>query len=104
VKKAIHLADWFAEEQLRILSGGRQATIRAKENKVLELLSHVPKGITVRDVQRGRVVPSADDARELLARMEAAGELTGIDSQPGTGGHVTRIFNLPGGRNSALAL
>jgi hypothetical protein len=28
----------------------------------------------------------------LLARMEADGELTGKDSKPETGGHITRIF------------
>jgi hypothetical protein len=33
-----------------------------------------------------------DEARALLAQMEADGELTGKDSKPETGGHVTRTF------------
>ncbi len=89
---AIALADWFAGEQLRILARGRHAARRAKLDEVLALLSDNPKGITARDVYRARIVGSADEARTLLAMMEADGELTGKDSQPETGGHITRTF------------
>lgn len=89
---AIALADWFAEEQLRILARGRHAARRAKLDEVLELLADNPKGITARDVHRARIVGSADEARALLARLEAEGELTGKDSKPETGGHITRTF------------
>jgi hypothetical protein len=37
-------------------------------------------------------VGSADEARALLTQMEADGELTGKDSKPETGGHITRTF------------
>ncbi|MGH7989715.1 MAG: DUF3987 domain-containing protein, partial [Limisphaerales bacterium] len=90
--KAIALADWFANEQLRILARGRYAARRAMFDEVLKLLVDAPRGITVRDVQRARIVTTADEARDLLARMEADSELTGKDSQPETGGHVTRIY------------
>jgi len=89
---AIALADWFAGEQLRILEGGRHAARRAKRDEVLALLADNPKGITARDVHRARIVGSADEARALLASMEADGELTGKDSKPETGGHITRTF------------
>lgn len=89
---AIALADWFAGEQLRILARGRHAARRAKRDEVLELLADNPKGITVRNVNRARIVDNADEARALLAQMESEGELSGKDSKPGTGGHVTRIF------------
>lgn len=89
---AIALADWFAGEQLRILARGRHAARRAKRDEVLELLADNPKGITARDVQRKGIVGSADEAHALLAQMEADGELTGKDSQPETGGHITRTF------------
>lgn len=89
---AIALADWFAEEQLRILARGRHAARRAKFDGVLELLADKPTGITPRDVHRARIVDTAEDARALLAQMEADGELTGRDSKPETGGHVTRTF------------
>jgi hypothetical protein len=89
---AIALADWFAGEQLSILARGRHAARRAKLDEVLELLAATPKGITARDVHRARIVGSADEARALLARMETDGELTGKDSKPETGGHITRTF------------
>jgi hypothetical protein len=89
---AIALADWFAGEQLRILARGRHAARRAKLDAVLALLADNPKGVTARDVHRARIVGSADEARALLARMEADGELTGKDSKPETGGHITRTF------------
>ncbi len=89
---AIALADWFAGEQLRILPCGRHAARRAKRDEVLALLADNPKGITARDVHRARIVGSADEAHTLLAQMEAEGELTGKDSKPETGGHITRTF------------
>ena len=96
---AIALADWFAGEQLRILARGRHAARRAKRDEVLALLTDTPKGITARDVQRARIVGSADEARAMLAQMEADGELTGRDSKPETGGHITRIFTKAQKRN-----
>jgi hypothetical protein len=89
---AIAIADWFANEQLRILARGRYAARRAKLDEVLELLADKPKGITARDLQRARLVGSAEEAHTLLAQMEEDGELTGRDSKPETGGHVTRTF------------
>jgi len=89
---AIALADWFADEQLRILARGRHATRRAKLDEVLKLLADNPKGLTARDVHRARIVGSADEAHALLSKMEADGELTGKDSKPSTGGHITRTF------------
>ena len=89
---AIALADWFAGEQLRILEGGRHAARRAKRDEVLALLADTPKGITATDVSRKRITSSADEAHALLASMEADGEVTGKDSKPETGGHVTRTF------------
>jgi hypothetical protein len=86
------LADWFAGEQLRILSRGRHAARRAKRDEALKLLADNPKGTTAREVQRARVVDTADEADTLLAQMEADGELTGRDSKPETGGHITRIY------------
>jgi hypothetical protein len=93
---AIALADWFAEEQLRILARGRHAARRAKRDEVLKLLADTPKGITARDIHRARIVDSADDARALLAQMEADGELTHTESKPEGGGHVTLIYTRAG--------
>jgi hypothetical protein len=92
VASAIALADWFADEQLHILAGGRMAARRAKLDEVLALLTDDPTGITARDVHRARIVASAEEAHTLLARMEAEGELTGRDSKPETGGHITRTY------------
>ena len=96
---AIGLADWFAAEQLQLLDRGRQAFRRAKRDQkrdqVLALLADKPGGITARDVQRARIAPAAPQARDLLARMEADGELTGTDSRLQAGGHVARIYTKP---------
>jgi Protein of unknown function (DUF3987) len=89
---AIALTDWFANEQLRILARERHAARRAKLDEVLELLADTPKGITARDAHRARIVGSAGEAHSLLVRLEAEGELTGKDSKPETGGHITRTF------------
>ena len=89
---AIALADWFAGEQLRILERGRHKARRAKRDEVLALLADTPKGIKATDVYRARIVGSATEAHTLLAKMEAEGELTGSNSSPETGGHVTRTF------------
>ena len=65
---------------------------RAKRDEVLTLLADNPKGITARELQRAKHKDTVDEARALLAQMEADGELTGKDSKPETGGHVTRTF------------
>ena len=96
VASAIALADWFAGEQLRILERGRHAARRAKRDEVEALLADTPKGITARDVHRARITDTADEAHALLASMEADGELTGKDSKPETGGHITRTFTKRG--------
>ena len=44
------------------------------------------------NVQRARIVGTADEASALLGRLEAEGELSGHDSKPETGEHVTRIY------------
>ena len=61
-------------------------------DEVLPLLADKPEGIRASDVYRARIVRNADQAHALLAEMETAGELNGLDEKPGTGGHVTRIF------------
>ena len=89
---AIAIADWFAGEQLRILERGRHAVRRVKRDEVLALLVDTPTGITARDVRRARIVEATAEAHTLLASMELDGELTGRDSKPETGGHITRTF------------
>jgi replicative DNA helicase len=89
---AITLAEWFAARQLEVLAAGRYAAKRALQDKILSVLADTPTGITARDLQRARIVDSADDARALLAKMEADGELTHKESKPEGGGHVTLIY------------
>ena len=89
---AIELADWFAAQQLEILSGGRLAARRKIRDEVLALLADNPKGIRASDIYRARITRNADEAHALLATMEAEGALTGRDEQPESGGHVSRIY------------
>jgi hypothetical protein len=95
-KRAIEIADWYAGQQLEILSGSRDQARREKWDRVLSLADEKPKGIRASDVYRARIVQTAEEAHALLAAMEAAGELARRDEQPETGGHVTRIFTRAG--------
>jgi len=90
--RAIELADWFAAQQLEILSACRGKARREKWDRVLTLLDEQPEGIRTSDVYRARITHNADEAHALLAAMEAEGKLIGRDEQPERGGHVTRIF------------
>lgn len=90
---AIAIADWFAGEQLRILARGHHEARRTKHDEVLALLANNPgKGISAREVQRARIVETAEQAHALLAEMETDGKLSGKDSKPDGGGYTTRIF------------
>jgi len=96
-ENAVTLAKWFASQQLGLLAKGRRQAASKKEDEVLGLLdtNRERKGldfVTARDVQRARIVASADAARALLARMEADGLLAGEDITPQGGGKTTRIF------------
>jgi hypothetical protein len=90
-KRAIEVANWFAAQQLEILSASREKACRKTREEVLSLLADKP-GIRASDVYRARIVRNADEAHALLAAMESDGELTGRDEHPEGGGHVTRIF------------
>jgi hypothetical protein len=90
--RAIELTDWFAAQQLEILSASREKARREIWNKVLSLLAAKPDGIKASDVYRARIIRTADEAHALLHEMELDGELIGRDEQPESGGHVTRIF------------
>jgi hypothetical protein len=89
---AIEVADWFAAQQLEILSGSRDKARREKWDRVLALADENPEGIWATHLYRARIVCNADEAHALLKKMEAAGELSGRNEQPEGGGHVTRIF------------
>src|SRR5438046_9657983 len=51
-KRAIELADWFASQQLEILSAGREKARRQIWDEVLSLLADKPEGIRASDVYR----------------------------------------------------
>jgi hypothetical protein len=89
---AITLADWFAAQQLDILSGGRWKAQRDRRNEILSLLAEMPDGITARDVYRARICRDADEARLLLANMETEGVLLDKDVTPERGGWTVRLY------------
>jgi hypothetical protein len=91
-RAAIELADWFAGQQLEILSKGRHEARRKIRDEVLSLLADTPAGIRASDIYRARITRNAEEAHSLLAAMETEGDLTGRDEQPEGGGHVTRIY------------
>ena len=91
-RDAIRIADWFAAQQLNILSGGRMKARQDKRNAVIRLLEGLPEGITAREVQRARIVGNADEARELLEAMEQEGILGHTEISPERGGHTVRLY------------
>jgi hypothetical protein len=92
VAAAIGLADWFAAQQLGILSASRQKGQRQVKDEVFALLAESPDGIQASDVYRARIARDAASAHELLAQMERSGALTVHDEPTRGGGHVTRKF------------
>ena len=95
---AITIVDWFAEQQLDILSGGRLQAKRDRDDEVLKLWARNPEGITARDVHRARITKTPEESRELLATMEKEGQLTGRDITPEHGGKTSRLYTRKQGR------
>lgn len=96
-ENAIRLGEWFAQEQLEILSKSRRQAAVKVEEQVLGLLeTHLErKGqdfITAREVRRASIVNTPDAAKSLLDRMEREGVLLGEDIRPPLGGRPTKIF------------
>ena len=93
-QEAIAIADWFAGQQLEILAENRDAVRRGKREHVLSLLVDKPAGITVREVQRAHITNDAEEARQLLAKMEAEGALRSEEKK--TGGRPVRVYTRRG--------
>ena len=91
-RDAITLADWYAVQQLEILSGGRWRAKRDRQKEVLFLLADITEGITARDVYRARIAKTAEEARDLLKQMEQDGILEGKDNAPERGGWTVRSY------------
>lgn len=94
---AVKLAQWFADQQLGLLAKGRQAAASKVQDEVLDLLEtnrqrKAQNYTTAREVHRARITATADAAKALLTRMEAAGLLAGEDVTPPHGGKTTRIY------------
>jgi len=94
-QRAVQIIDWFAAQQLEILSAGRDAAREKMQENVLKLSDKHPEGITARDVGRARIKPHGEPCRVLLAEMEAAEQLVGEDRKPEGGGTATRFFTRP---------
>lgn len=96
-ERAVRLAKWFADQQLNLLAKGRRRAAEEIEDEVLQLIENRKerKGcafVTARDVYRARIAASAEEARNLLERMEGSGILVGEEHTPPQGGKTTRNF------------
>ena len=68
-QRAIALADWFAEEQLRILNTGRMERKAARFKKLKELIIECYNGAaTLRDLDKSNNFKQ-DEVRELASRF-----------------------------------
>jgi len=94
---AVRIVEWFASQQLNLLAKGRRQAAEKVETEIFKLLEtngqrKAQDYTTAREVHRARIMPTADAARALLARMEVGGLLTGEDIIPPRGGKATRIY------------
>ena len=68
-QRAIAVADWFAEEQLRILNTGRMERKAARLKKLKELIIQCYSGAaTLRDLDKSNNFKQ-DEVRELVSRF-----------------------------------
>ncbi len=94
VTAAIQIADWFAEQQLILLGQSRAALAAERARSVGNLFQQQmtkpsPRDwITARDVQMSRITPTAEEAKQILKRMEASGLLVSEARRPKRGGHT----------------
>ena len=92
---AIAIADWFAEQQLEILSAGRRDARQAKEDKVLEIFADIPgKPLRARDLQRSGAFPNAEEGQRVLDAMVNDGRLIVNSSPAEKGGHPTVTYQV----------
>jgi len=94
-QRAIALADWFAEEQLRILNTGRMERKAARLNKLKELIIQCYGGAaTLRDLDK-RNNFKQDEVRECASRFP---DVLVIEKRI-TGGRPSEIASLIKNRN-----
>jgi hypothetical protein len=90
-KHAIELADWFAAEQLRILSAGRNQRKTERLQRLMELIVRQYNGAaTLRDLRKNNGF-EPDETRELAAKFP--GRL--VIEKRETGGRPSEIVSLP---------
>ncbi len=74
-QNAIMIANWFAEDQLRVLGWSRAAAEKDLQRLVVALAAEHPEGLVAADVYHKRLKPNAEEARQLLSQMEKNGLL-----------------------------
>ncbi len=103
VKNGIVLANWFANEAVRVLAAivpdgsGRSKDNKDDERNLLDWINANGGKTTVRELQRNRPrqYPSAEDAEAELKRLVSNGLLISILSKPGTsGGRPVEEFRI----------
>jgi hypothetical protein len=89
-QRAIALADWFAEEQLRILNAGRMERKAARLKKLKELIIECYNGAaTLRDLDKSNNFKQ-DEVRELASRFP---DILVIEKRV-TGGRPSEIVRI----------
>jgi hypothetical protein len=89
-QRAIALADWFAEEQLRILNTGRMERKAARTKKLKELIIQCYNGTaTLRDLDKSNNFKQ-DEVRELASRFPD----TLVIEKRVTGGRPSEIVSI----------
>ncbi|MFZ4766633.1 MAG: DUF3987 domain-containing protein [Roseimicrobium sp.] len=92
-RAGIMLAEWFASQQLEVLSHGRLQATNERHAKVMALFAKQPE-IVARDVYRASITPRGNPelATALLDEMVTAGLLQFEDRPTAKTGHVQRVY------------
>ena len=96
------LSEWIANRNKNLSRAdpgvfSETASEESERDKVLKLLRDHTQGITAEIVHKAGVAKTAGEARDLLARLEIAGLLTGRYIASEAGGHTIKLFKKAGG-------
>lgn len=89
---AIQLAEWFAREQMNLLTEAKQAEMARILTGIENLDREQPEAFSVRDLQRKHIIESADEGRRILQGLVARNLAVRVPKA--TNGRPATLFKL----------
>ena len=105
VAAAVELVRWFKHETERLYGVLSETESQQRQRRLIDLLRARGGTATIREIQRGLHIPTADDARADLAELANVGIGSWETPEPvGTGGRPSPRFRLRADWSGALQL